>query len=160
MSDRPKLEGLFGAPAAPRPQADPVVDVRATTAPISRTADPGLRPVTIYVPREVGQRLRETTRNREMTYTEVVIEAVNAHLPDIPRYTGAVDVGLTGSVMPQPVGARRRRRDGRMRDRSDFQIRLDGNQLAWLDHQVEMSGAGSRSAFVTLALQLHLGLPV
>ena len=150
MSDRPKLEGLFGAPAAPRPQADPVVDVRATTAPISRTADPGLRPVTIYVPREVGQRLRETTRNREMTYTEVVIA----------RYTGAVDVGLTGSVMPQPVGARRRRRDGRMRDRSDFQIRLDGNQLAWLDHQVEMSGAGSRSAFVTLALQLHLGLPV
>lgn len=161
--DRRVLEGIFAPPAGqqqPQRQEEAVVDVRATPATAAASAGGGLRPVTIYVPREVGQRLRETARRRETTLTDTVIEAINAHLAEIPNYTGAVSAGITGSLMPRPAGARRRRRDGRMRDRSDFQIRLDGNQLAWLDHQVAQAGAGSRSAFVTIALQLHLGLPV
>lgn len=112
-----------------------------------------VRNVAVYVPLDLLTRLRQTSRSRELTYAELVVEAAEAHLDEMATAFVQGQGHSTRSGMPvRPI-----------RQRSDpgvqVQIRLDGHQVAWLDQQVERLGAPSRSALVAGLLRAHLGAP-
>lgn len=156
---RQRLDTIFGKP--PRDQADaaapaPAPAAAAPAAPVT----PAVRPVTIYLPRALGERARNVCRQRELTWTELTIEAVNAHATAIaaalhPTAGGGGAAGVPVLPARQPrVGGRRTRVPG---GRMEIQLRLDPAQLTGLDRQIALTGAMNRSHYVTTALQLHLG---
>lgn len=110
-----------------------------------------VRNVAVYVPVDLLERLRQTSRSRELTYAELVVEATEAHLDEVAVRFTPQQPQTTGTGMPaRPV--RQRPEPG-----VQVQIRLDGHQVRWLDQQVEHLGAPSRSALVAALLQAHLG---
>ncbi|TXH56717.1 MAG: hypothetical protein E6Q93_14000 [Burkholderiaceae bacterium] len=152
---RPRLGAIFSKPSQ-QPDAVTAPAASAPTAP-----DPpatAVRPVTVYLPRGLGERARSVCRNRDLTWTELTIEAVNAHATAIaaalhPSTADTAAAAVVPARQPRAGGRRGRIPGGRL----EVQLRLDGAQLAGLDRQIALSGAMNRSHYVTAALQLHLG---
>jgi len=84
--------------------------------------------VAVYLPMGLLDRFRRTARSREMTYSELLVEAAAAR---------------TGRRTVEPG--------------VQVQVRLDGHQVAWLDEQVARLGAPSRTSLVVALLSAHLG---
>lgn len=147
-----------------QPQTPPrdEVDLREPDHP---KADPTtgaleVRTASVYIPAPLGEKARATCRSRNMLLTDLVIEAVNSHLPAIRR---TLDQNNDTAAAPDDGGmptrsARAYKKRTRIEGgRSELQLRLDRVQRDWLDRQVATTGALSRSHFITVALQLHLG---
>ncbi len=111
-----------------------------------------VRNVAVYLPVPLLERCRRTTRSRELTYAELLVEAATVHLDELGA-SFAPPRPAAGPGMPARP-ARRQPGPG-----VQVQIRLDGHQLAWLDQQVHRLGAPSRTALVTALLRAHLGEP-
>lgn len=112
--------------------------------------DPGrVRNVAVYLPPELLERFRQTSRSREMTYADLLVEAAAAHLAGL-RFQSPASV-VVGAGMP----ARKTR--GQPHPGVQVQIRLDGHQVNWLDEQGSALGAPSRTALVVALLRAHLG---
>ncbi len=120
-----------------------------------RVPDPAadtVRNVAVYLPLPLLERLRQTSRSRELTYADLLVEAAAAHLKDLTTATFVIATSPpAGSGMP--ARARRRRPDPGVQ----VQIRLDRRQVTWLDEQAERLGAPSRTALVVSLLRAHLG---
>jgi hypothetical protein len=111
-----------------------------------------VRNVAVYLPVAVLEAFRGTSRSREMTYADLLVEAAAAHLEDLQaRFKPAAQE--VGSGMPV------RPTRGQPQPGVQVQLRLDGHQVAWLDEQAQRLGAPSRSALVVALLQAHLGVP-
>lgn len=111
-----------------------------------------VRNVAVYLPLDLLERLRRTSRSRELAYADLVVEASEAHLAEMAaHFPAAGERDITKTGMPTRP-ARQRSVPG-----VQVQIRLDGHQVAWLDQQVERFGAPSRSALVAALLRAHLG---
>ena len=108
-----------------------------------------VRNVAVYLPVELLERLRRTTRSREITYADLLVEAASAHLDEVGSALAPVSSRAAGTGMPSRT--RRAPRPG-----VQVQIRLDGHQVTWLDNQVARLGAPSRTALVVALLNLHL----
>ncbi len=153
---RQRLDTIFSKPGqTPNPPTEVPADLAQTSA---APAGNEVRPVTVYLPRALGERARTVCRHRELTWTELTIEAVNAHATAIAAalHPSAIDTTATAvvPVRQSRAGGRRGRIPG---GRLEMQLRLDGAQLTGLDRQIALSGAMNRSHYVTVALQLHLG---
>lgn len=140
MTDRPKLEADFlGTPTA----------TPTLTSPAPRDVADALkiRTVTVYLPVQLHATVTDTARRRGITLTALTEEAFTDHGSNfrelVPTRPGA---------MPTRVPQRRRGVGGTIQ----MQLRLNGEQLQWLDEQVTRHGAPSRSALVTAVLDKHL----
>ncbi len=112
--------------------------------------DEAVRGVAVYLPVELLERLRRTARSRELTYSDLLVEAADAHLEEA-RASFASPTVRKVSGMPSRQ-SRRTREPG-----VQVQLRLDGHQVRWLEEQVAALGAPSRTALVVALLRAHLG---
>lgn len=111
--------------------------------------DDRVRNVAVYLPVDLLDRLKRTRRSRELTYSDLLVEAAAAHLGDVePAFRAAPPRAVSG--MPSRV------RRGLSGPGVQVQIRLDGHQLRWLDQQVARLGAPSRTALVFALFERHL----
>ena len=110
-----------------------------------------VRNVAVYLPVAVLEAFRKTSRSREMTYADLLVEAATAHLEGLQTRFRSVATAV-GSGMPGRPGR------GQPQPGVQVQLRLDGHQVAWLDEQAHRLGAPSRSALVSALLQSHLGV--
>lgn len=134
----------------PTPQGDLGSQRLDRTQP-SAYADPGrVRNVAVYLPMGLLDRFRRTARSREMTYSELLVEAAAAHLDGLVSGFAPVPVPVTAG-MPVRTGRRT------VEPGVQVQVRLDGHQVAWLDEQVARLGAPSRTSLVVALLSAHLG---
>lgn len=157
---RQRLDTIFSKPSrqpdSTRKPDSIAADASAPAAPVPTEAE--VRPVTVYLPRAVGERARTVCRHRELTWTELTIEAINAHATAIAAALHPTTVDITAAAVVPVRQSRTGRRRGRIPGgRLEVQLRLDGAQLGGLDRQIALSGAMNRSHYVTAALQLHLG---
>ena len=110
-----------------------------------------VRNVAVYLPVAVLEAFRKTSRSREMTYADLLVEAATAHLEDLQTHFRSVPKEV-GSGMPGRPGR------GQPQPGVQVQLRLDGHQVSWLDEQAHRLGAPSRSALVLALLRAHLGV--
>ena len=89
--------------------------------------------------------MRQVTRRRDITLTELVLDAFEAHGSDWNSLT------TTTQTSGPPRRARRRGKDT-----TQVQLRLDAAQERWLQEQVNTGHAPSRSALVTAVLTRYL----
>lgn len=109
-----------------------------------------VRNVAVYLPLNLLDRLKRTRRSRELTYSDLLVEAAAAHLSDVALTFRAAIARVDGGMPSRPQG-RRLPEPG-----VQVQIRLDGHQLQWLDAQASRLGAPSRTALVVALFQAHL----
>ena len=155
---RQRLDTIFSKPS--RQPDTPTAVTAASGGPQPAHAPTALdvRPVTVYLPRALGERARSVCRHRELTWTELTIEAVNAHATAIAAALHPSTIDTTSAAVVPARQSRAGGRRGRIPGgRLEVQLRLDGAQLTGLDRQIALSGAMNRSHYVTVALQLHLG---
>ncbi len=112
--------------------------------------DEAVRGVAVYLPVELLERLRRTARSRDLTYSDLLVEAADAHLEEA-RASFANPTVRKMSGMPARQ-SRRTREPG-----VQVQLRLDGHQVRWLEEQVAALAAPSRTALVVALLRAHLG---
>ncbi len=145
-------------PSTPRPVA-PVDQVppspqqeeqRSADGDGAALPDEAVRGVAVYLPVELLERLRRTARSRELTYSDLLVEAADAHLEEA-RASFASPTVRKMSGMPE-------RQSRRIREPGvQVQLRLDGHQVRWLEEQGAALGAPSRTALVVALLRAHLG---
>ncbi len=105
----------------------------------------------VYLPVELLERLRRTARSRELTYSDLLVEAADAHLEEARANFASPTVRRKVSGMPS-------RQSRRIREPGvQVQLRLDGHQVRWLEEQVAALGAPTRTALVVALLRAHLG---
>lgn len=162
------LQGLLPArPAAPEgpaasrdlsvvPDQSEPARLTESVAPAPVRTSPGsaadvVRSVAVYLPVDLLERLRTTTRSRQMTYAELLVEAAAAHLEGLSQSF------QTPRPATRPSGMPARPNQGTRQPGVQVQLRLDGHQVAWLDDQAARLGASSRTALVVALLRPHLG---
>ncbi len=112
-------------------------------------SDDRVRNVAVYLPVDLLDRLKRTRRSRELTYSDLLVEAAATHLDDVePAFRATPPRASSG--MPSRV------RRALSAPGVQVQIRLDGHQLRWLDQQVARLAAPSRTALVVALLEKHL----
>lgn len=109
-----------------------------------------LRNVGVYVEPELLTRLKEWTRRQQITYSDLLVDAFD-HVEDaiIAKEFEPERVSV-GSGMPRRV--RRPRGTAGIQ----IQLRLDRNQVEWLESKAQMLGAPSRSACVSTVFRLYI----
>lgn len=117
----------------------------------SETVPGALRNVGVYLAPDLLATVKETLHSQRTTYADLLLDAFDAVSGDtIAKEFKPESVPSTSSGMPRRV-PRRRGEAG-----IQIQVRLDGNQTAWLDDKVIEFNAPSRSALVSTVYRLHL----
>lgn len=147
-SDRPSLAGVF-SPSQRMDRPRLVLDGPAPARPEPATLSGAVHNVAVYLPVSLRDLVRERTRQRGLTITELVEEAFAQH--------GANYHELTAPPVHRPGSMPMRNTPRRGHGTIQVQLRLDDRQHQWLDDQVQRHGAPSRSALVTAVLSCHLG---
>lgn len=109
-----------------------------------------VRNTAVYLPVAVLARLRQCAAQRQLTYTDLLIDAFD-ELTEEQLLTACGHKPRAGGGMP-------RGRRGAVRGQGGVQVqlRLDQVQRAWLDEQVEHLGAPSRSGLVAAVFDAWL----
>lgn len=109
--------------------------------------------VAVYLEPEVLERAKLERRRSGDTYDEIVVRA----------FGGVTDADLQQAFAParheHTGGMPRRQRRSRGTAGIQIQLRMDGDQVAWLTAKQAAVGAPSRSALVATVLRLHLAQP-
>lgn len=117
---------------------------------ISESVPGAPRNVGVYLAPELLAVVKETVHLQRITYADLLLDAFDAlDEDDISREFRPENVP-SSSGMPRRA-VRRRGSAG-----IQIQVRLDDEQIAWLDEKVVEFGAPSRSALVSTAYKLHL----
>ncbi len=118
----------------------------------SETVPGALRNVGVYLAPDLLAAVKEALHSQRTTYADLLLDAFDAVSGDaIAKEFKPESVPSTSSGMPRRV-PRRRGEAG-----IQIQVRLDGNQTAWLGDKVIEFNAPSRSALVSTVYRLHLG---
>ena len=147
-SKKPTVSEASPSTVSPKPQPGKKVTVSKTKA--SQTVPGAPRNVGVYLEPELLAAVKEAVHIARVTYADLLLEAFEALDPEsIVREFRPATVPTT-SGMP--------RRSVRQRGSAGIQIqvRLDDDQVAWLDQKVIEFGAPSRSALVSTAFKLHV----
>ncbi len=109
-----------------------------------------MRNTAVYLPVAVLDRLRQCAAKRQLTYTDLLIDAFD-ELTEEQLLTAC-------GRKPRADGGMPRSRRGAVRGQGGVQVqlRLDQLQRAWLDEQVEHLGAPSRSGLVAAVFDAWL----
>ncbi|TAL46408.1 MAG: hypothetical protein EPN91_00325 [Salinibacterium sp.] len=185
-TERPNLEAAFGAPKAAlpdraagagaalgkRPPRSTEVDRETVGAQLATIEPP--KPVTIertpraapkvsransrgavnnvavYLESTLLARAKQELRQKDITYDTLAVLAFE-HVTDeaLAKHFSQDDPSDDTAM---PLRAKRRRGEAGIQ----VQLRLDGNQRAWLDAKQASVGAPSRSALVAAAVRLYL----
>ncbi|GAB3522856.1 hypothetical protein [Arthrobacter monumenti] len=109
-----------------------------------------LKNVGVYIEPELLTRLKEWTRQQQVTYSDLLVEA----------FDHVEDTAIAKEFEPQKVSAEhgmpRRVRRPRGTAGIQIQLRLDRNQVEWLEDKAQRLGAPSRSACVSTVLKLYM----
>lgn len=147
-------------PLAPEPDVNKQVDSGNThskreaavsnAAPRSQTVPGAPRNVGVYLPPELLVEVKSRARVEQITYSDLLVDAFEAIDPAELTLEFAQPAEQSTSGMP--------RRVRRIRGTAGIQIqlRLDDRQIQWLDEQVTVHSASSRSALVSTAFRLYL----
>lgn len=135
-------------PAEPKPAAK---KPRQTTRTEVAEVD-GVSNVAVYLEPDLLELVKTARRIRGLNYDDLTVEAFAAIGDDALRnhFTQTRAVENDGAM---PARVRRPRGTSGIQ----IQLRLDGNQRAWLEQKRKDVGAPSRSALVATALRLQLG---
>jgi hypothetical protein len=136
------------ARSEPRPARIAAAEERPAGGPARGAA----RPVIVYLPVSLRDRLRQLTAERDLTYTELVLDAVDATHERLPSLL-TPEKPRARSLFRQPTAPRRRRH---AEPHVQVSLRLVPEDLAVIDQLVTDLDAGSRSHLVATALQAHL----
>jgi len=150
----PAVEQPPAKPAA-KPKTSPSKPVPAKAKPKNRS---GTRPVTtaVYLPRSVRDRLRTAADRDGLTYTDILLDAIDAEhhrLADLlgPTQIARRDDSLFSGRRPAR-GAQRSSGD----DQIQITVRPTRDDLAVIDQLVAEHGAPSRSGMAAAVLDAYL----
>lgn len=134
--------------------AQPATD----TAPAQPAADGQARPqrrrdhTVFYLPIEVSDRLRDVARRQNKTNADVIFDAIEAALPELPSLlaqpSSQRDGGVFDRRVMKPVG-----------QKVQISAVISGRNLAVIDQMVADHGADSRSQLVEASLNVYLADP-
>lgn len=132
-----------GRPADASPQHSPAVDQSSRGA---------ARAVIVYLPVSLRDRLRKVTADRDATYTQLVLDAIDATHEQLAPMLTQQRPARAQSLFQRTATPRRRRHD---EPHVQVSLRLVPEDLAVIDRLVADLGAGSRSHLVATALHAH-----
>lgn len=145
-------------PAAPGPAAPPAAAAAAVpdpgTVPGSGAVRPRRRPHTVfYLPLNLSTELRDFARQRNKTNADVIFDALESTLEELPELLkgpaggpgGDVSHGMFTRTPTKPVG-----------QKVQISGRIQDDNLAIIDRLVDQHGAESRSHLVEVALRSYL----
>lgn len=142
--EQPKEEPTL-TPAQTQAETKPVEPPKA-----SENVPGPLRNIGVYIEPELLTKLKEWTRQQQVTYSDLLVEAFD-HIEDAT---------IAQEFEPEKVsaGSRMPRRVRRPRGTAGIQIqlRLDRNQVRWLENKAQTLGAPSRSACVSTVFKLYM----
>lgn len=155
-----KLTTAFQKKTRPAPPVDsPQFEVASAQQPVPQEPEQLARPqvelgpqnVPVYLPQDLLARLKRERIRQASTYTDILVDAFDTvPTEDLRAAFGMVMPSDDTSAMPRRP--RRRRTGGGVQ----IQLRLDTQQLAWLDRQQQQLQAPSRSALVSTVLGLAI----
>ncbi|WP_427136676.1 hypothetical protein [Pseudarthrobacter sp. S9] len=116
----------------------------------SDTVPGAARNIGVYLPPELLKRVKASVRERDTTYTDLLVEAFDTIADSTISARFSPVAVSAGSGMP--------RRMRRIRGSAGIQIqlRLDDRQVEWLDEKVVSLRAPSRSGLVSAVFDLYL----
>lgn len=147
------------APAAPPPVETRQRRTQPASKPAKRASDTADTTATVtvvvYIPASLRERLRDRAATTRLTFTDLVLEALDAthaRLADLLAATLPVK-SASGSLFSSATRTRRLRHD---EPQVQVSIRPTRGDLDVIDRLAEQAGAPSRSALVTTALRAYL----
>lgn len=142
-------------PAANRPEPAPAAapEPAAAREPQPEATRPRRRPHTVfYLPLDLSKELRELARRRNKTNADVIFDALESTLEELPQLLnpqagGEADSshGMFTRTPTKPVG-----------QKVQISGRIQDDNLAIIDRLVNQHGAESRSQLVEVALRAYL----
>jgi hypothetical protein len=148
----PRLAGV--EPSAPPPAAVSSTPVRpAPERPQQQASRGAPRTVIVYVPVSVRDRLRKLAAEQDVTYTQLVLDALDATHEQLGPVLSQRGQTKTRSLFQQPAVPRRRRHE---EPHVQVSLRLVPEDLAVIDRLTDELNAGSRSHLVATALKAYL----
>lgn len=137
----------------PQPEPPPTTSRPGQGESAGASSRGAARPVIVYLPVSLRDRLRQLTVDRDLTYTELVLEAVDATHEQLASLLTPGKPSRARSLFQQSATPRRRRH---AEPHVQVSLRLVPEDLAVIDRLVSDLHAGSRSHLVATALQAHL----
>lgn len=116
----------------------------------SRTVPGAPRNVGVYLAPELLANVKDAVHFHRSTYADLLLDAFDAMDEEVLAREFRSESVPSASGMPRRA-VRRRGSAG-----IQIQVRLDDDQIAWLDSKVVEFNAPSRSALVSTAFKLHL----
>lgn len=132
----------------PKRQAGKKTTVSKTKA--SQTIPGAPRNVGVYLEPELLATVKEAVHSARVTYADLLLDAFEALDPE------SIVREFRPATVPTVSGMPRRAVRQRGSAGIQIQVRLDDDQVAWLDQKVTEFGAPSRSALVSTAFKLHV----
>lgn len=137
-------------PAAPRPTAEPDQKSKTTRAKASDRVPGAVRNVGVYLPPGLLEPVKEAVRNSQTTYADLLVDAFDV------IEESALERAFEPEIQSSATGMPRRVRRPRGTAGIQIQLRLNDQQIQWLDKKVRILGAPSRSALVSTAYKIYL----
>ena len=150
---------VVAVPTATQPEPSPTTEPEATSRPAAATGPhtvrepqpirPRRRPHTVfYLPLDLSKELRELARSRNKTNADVIFDALESTLEELPELlkppAGGED-GMFTRTPTKPVG-----------QKVQISGRMQEDNLAIIDRLVDQHGAESRSQLIEVALRAYL----
>lgn len=134
--------------------AQPVTQRRPPSRQSSQTSGGGSRPVVVYLPASLQERLRMYSKQQqERPYTDIVLDAIDETHQRLAQLMAPARGGRSPGSLFKGREMRRRRHD---EPQVQVSLRPSRSDLAVIDRLVREHRAGSRSALVATALDAYL----
>lgn len=145
-----KPEVSEASPSTVRPKRQGGKKATVSKSKASETVPGAPRNVGVYLEPGLLVSVKEAVHSARVTYADLLLDAFEALDPERIVREFRPETAPTASGMP--------RRAVRQRGSAGIQIqvRLDDDQVAWLDQKVIEFGAPSRSSLVSTAFKLHV----
>jgi hypothetical protein len=145
------VPGRPAGPEARAPESPKEAKAAQTTrAKSSEQASGAIRNVGVYLPPVLLEKVRDMVRSHQTTYADLLVEAF-----DVIDERTLAKAFETDSQQPE-TGMPRRIRRPRGAAGIQINVRLDDQQVRWIDEKMKRMEAPSRSAFITAVYKLYL----
>lgn len=146
----PKREPATTGPSSPTKPRQTAKKPANSSEKASESVQGAPRNVGVYLAPELLADVKEAVHMQRITYADLLLDAFDALDDTVIAREFRPETVQTSSGMPRRA-ARRRGSAG-----IQIQVRLDDEQIAWLDEKAVEFSAPSRSALVSTAYKLHL----
>lgn len=138
------------SPSTVNPKRQPSKKATVSKPKASQTVLGAPRNVGVYLEPELLATVKEAVHSARVTYADLLLDAFEALDPE------SIVREFRPATVPTASGMPRRAVRQRGSAGIQIQVRLDDDQVAWLDQKVIEFGAPSRSALVSTAFKLHV----